>query len=209
MIINKLWINTVLSITAVLMFSSAHAALIVNYSALGDFTGFQNININGTLYNVELKEGTFDDVYGGVGGLTFTDEASAVQAGRVLASTWYDLVPRPTSSELTPDSLAYGCGTFRCFAFTAYDADSDYVYTSANGVTLDTFDPYCNNCYLLDSYANLGSTSAIYTRGGDVTNDSYSVWATYSLAPVPVPPAIWLFGSGLLGLVGVARRKKA
>ena len=28
--------------------------------------------------------------------------------------------------------------------------------------------------------------------------------ATY----VPVPPAVWLFGSGLLGLVGIARRKK-
>ena len=26
---------------------------------------------------------------------------------------------------------------------------------------------------------------------------------------VPIPPAIWLFGSGLLGLVGIARRKKA
>lgn len=28
------------------------------------------------------------------------------------------------------------------------------------------------------------------------------------LAPVPVPAAVWLFGSGLLGLVGVARNKK-
>jgi hypothetical protein len=27
------------------------------------------------------------------------------------------------------------------------------------------------------------------------------------VAPVPVPAAVWLFGSGLLGLVGVARRK--
>ncbi len=27
------------------------------------------------------------------------------------------------------------------------------------------------------------------------------------LTPVPVPAAVWLFGSGLLGLVGVARRK--
>jgi hypothetical protein len=26
---------------------------------------------------------------------------------------------------------------------------------------------------------------------------------------VPVPAAVWLFGSGLLGLVGVARKKKA
>jgi hypothetical protein len=29
------------------------------------------------------------------------------------------------------------------------------------------------------------------------------------VAAVPVPAAVWLFGSGLLGLVGIARRKKA
>jgi len=27
--------------------------------------------------------------------------------------------------------------------------------------------------------------------------------------PIPVPAAVWLFGSGLLGLVGVARRRKS
>jgi hypothetical protein len=26
--------------------------------------------------------------------------------------------------------------------------------------------------------------------------------------PVPVPAALWLFGSGLLGLIGISRRKK-
>jgi hypothetical protein len=30
-----------------------------------------------------------------------------------------------------------------------------------------------------------------------------------SISSVPVPAAVWLFGSGLLGLVGMARRKKA
>jgi hypothetical protein len=33
--------------------------------------------------------------------------------------------------------------------------------------------------------------------------------ANFSLQAVPIPPALWLFGSGLLGLVGMARRKKA
>ena len=38
---------------------------------------------------------------------------------------------------------------------------------------------------------------------GDVTGEIQGV----DLAPVPVPAAVWLFGSGLLGLVGVARRR--
>ena len=42
---------------------------------------------------------------------------------------------------------------------------------------------------------------------------STSQWDTLGLPReatiVPVPAAVWLFGSGLLGLIGVARRKKA
>ena len=34
-------------------------------------------------------------------------------------------------------------------------------------------------------------------------------YLVYKGAVVPVPAAVWLFGSGLLGLVGIARRKKA
>lgn len=36
-------------------------------------------------------------------------------------------------------------------------------------------------------------------------NYQLSLWG--STAPVPVPAALWLFGSGLVGLVGLARRK--
>lgn len=36
----------------------------------------------------------------------------------------------------------------------------------------------------------------------DLVNDT-------RLATIPVAPAVWLFGSGLLGLIGIARRKKA
>ena len=32
---------------------------------------------------------------------------------------------------------------------------------------------------------------------------------TVTVSAVPVPPAVWLFGSGLLGLVGIARRRSA
>ena len=48
------------------------------------------------------------------------------------------------------------------------------------------------------------------------TNKTYGAyaWAVHdgdvaALSSVPVPAAVWLFGSGLFGLLGFARRKKA
>ena len=42
--------------------------------------------------------------------------------------------------------------------------------------------------------------------GGSIPNPTL---VPANLTVVPVPAAVWLFGSGLLGLVGIARRKKA
>lgn len=39
--------------------------------------------------------------------------------------------------------------------------------------------------------------------------DNVTISADVEVPQVPVPAAVWLFGSGLLGLIGVARRKKA
>jgi len=49
---------------------------------------------------------------------------------------------------------------------------------------------------------------ALYNVAGSV-DTSYSQTYSLILTPttVPVPAAVWLFGSGLLGLIGVARRK--
>ena len=47
---------------------------------------------------------------------------------------------------------------------------------------------------------------------GDTSNANLGHFVTISVesvSAVPVPAAAWLFGSGLLGLVGVARLKKA
>lgn len=37
--------------------------------------------------------------------------------------------------------------------------------------------------------------------------DSVSFTSLFDVVPVPVPAAVWLFGSGLLGLIGIARRR--
>lgn len=46
-----------------------------------------------------------------------------------------------------------------------------------------------------------GWTAQWFMSGSGVTSGAHSV--------VPIPAAVWLFGSGLLGLVGVARRKRS
>ncbi len=55
-----------------------------------------------------------------------------------------------------------------------------------------------------------GFVSGNNYQGADVTwSLSASNAATYSMTvtAVPVPAAVWLFGSGLIGLIGIARRK--
>ena len=54
-----------------------------------------------------------------------------------------------------------------------------------------------------------------YMNGGNQSfadkTDNYYAWAVHSgdVSAVPVPAAVWLFGSGLIGLVSLAKRKKA
>jgi hypothetical protein len=84
---------------------------------------------------------------------------------------------------------------------------------------------------LIDNITLTRGGSVIYQEGfeaapdGLVIGDAYIVDAefgstppgglnqllisNYAPDPVPVPAAVWLFGSGLLALVGIARRKKA
>jgi hypothetical protein len=43
-----------------------------------------------------------------------------------------------------------------------------------------------------------------------ISPNSIATFATFTrVSEIPVPAAVWLFGSGLLGLIGIARRKQA
>ena len=58
-----------------------------------------------------------------------------------------------------------------------------------------------------DKTSAFGASTWLTVSGGSYTGDHWDL--NMDLTPVPVPAAVWLFGSGLIGLAGVARRKSA
>ena len=77
------------------------------------------------------------------------------------------------------------------------DTDAD----AGSEVFLVTYDSYADllsNDFSASSFSQL-NINANFSAGG----------LAATVPPVPIPPALWLFGSGLIGLAGIARRKKA
>ncbi len=110
--------------------------------------------------------------------------------------------------------------------FTALTSDTDQASCEANGGTWQTA-AFAGYAFIMradgirvveavdyDQYTDLPDLSTT-SRGtvidGVVYNmdENGNLVAISDLSAVPVPAAVWLFGSGLLGLLGVARRRKA
>ena len=84
------------------------------------------------------------------------------------------------------------------------NADDDFH----DGINFDYGD-------LMFRFSGLSYNSDIENKDFDSSNfccdfdgdDFDGTWHSASVSAVPVPAAVWLFGSGLLGLVGIERRK--
>lgn len=105
------------------------------------------------------------------------------------------------------------CPDTRTLNFDTFELTIDFQTSVGNTLSLRG---------LLETWSdgiNGGSDAVILSASSDFLNtfnadisDPYGtgVDLVYELAPaVPVPPAVWLFGSGLIGLIGIARRKQS
>jgi hypothetical protein len=77
--------------------------------------------------------------------------------------------------------------------------DTDFINGTFFGLTEGTL--------FNETFAGLDYTFDITYLGG--TGNDIVLNVISSSPVIPIPPAVWLFGSGLIGLIGVARRKKS
>lgn len=108
--------------------------------------------------------------------------------------------------EIGPD------GEIQLFVVEDEDPSDIWVATDADGDGI---------AEMIDMFASLGPFGSEATgfivdpRGGYLVNIQHpgsgndALWSITQVSAVPVPAAVWLFGSGLLGLVGIARGNRA
>jgi hypothetical protein len=142
-------------------------------------------------------------------GVTFTDgddAGSLIDEGLVTTSfgdysgtngsyvNFYNFVFNPFTSNTQLWAFSSG-GTnysFSMSTLTIFAQDANSITLKGTGIaSIDGFD----------------DTNGDYTLTLNSNGPAFS-FSSSATAVVPIPAAVWLFGSGLLGLVGIARRKK-
>jgi hypothetical protein len=197
----RLMLKNILIVSMCLFASySAHAATIVTDG--GYVTGIDDLLVNNSYYDVSFVNGSYNDVYGSATPTFWNDDMlGAYWASQAMLSLFSDSVYSDSPE------LFQGCvSTSLCQISSPFEIDDD-GRGAADGTRLSRF---TINSGWQNNWSNWTLPDA------DLDEDvDFRLWAVYSykstLPPVeavPVPAAAWLFGSALLGL-GAIKRKKA
>jgi hypothetical protein len=174
-------------------FSTVAGLTTTNYMVVGGITGGA-----GTEQAVVTSNATPVTAYSGVSGLINHIQTEAIAWNQNIPNSGFlqDTTGTTLTTPLSSQTLNGGqLITNQQFSGAVGTALGFYnITTTSNHVAHDT------------AYTNGTSTNGFFflTSNGDLT---YNI-GTSGTAPVPLPPAAWLFGSGLLGMVGIARRRR-
>jgi len=111
----------------------------------------------------------------------------------------------PLSIDFTDSSIFNFSLTFS----SAGEQETIELYDNTNTLFASVLSPNANGFFGLTSDVAIDYViirNGIFPGGG---NDRFFIDNLSADAVVPVPAAVWLFGSGLIGLIGIARRKKS
>ncbi|HEB56496.1 MAG TPA: VPLPA-CTERM sorting domain-containing protein [Gammaproteobacteria bacterium] len=194
----KMWnkiIKTGIPVVASLLFTTAANAIVV-YPALD----IQQMNGDG---------GVFSDSTG------LTMDATAITVINSDGSVVYDFTDQTfylTSDVSGSGTLSIGDGSLLTASFSNLEL-VDLSLVSPGSATFNADLIYTGGSMAANLQVGriegaINVTTGSVGLGIDFTADSLTA-KVGEVQAVPVPAAVWLFGSGLLGLVGMAKRKKA
>lgn len=127
--------------------------------------------------------------YSFVGDTGFDDGGTPILAGNIIggSGTFFDGRLGVTSIDI--EITGYDYGVF----------EPDTIIAGSSVFTLQ----------LVDGVTDFGDPSSVHGQSVDFNAGDILLSAdgNLSLQAVPVPAAVWLFGTGLLGLLGMARRR--
>ena len=167
--------------TACLLLTTAAIAATVRTNDLGDVIAVDNLDVGGTLYNVTFNRDTSLGNYGDPPVFTFNGETAVLEAVDALNGALNGEDPIPVWVAETENDRA--SRVFRV------------------GFGLDSEDGFVR----FASVDSVGMTGWDFSRFNDVGDDDAPLfWGNFQV--VPVPAALWLFGSAL-GLLGWIRRR--
>ncbi len=159
----------------------------------GLLTGATEVNVSGTLYDVNFQDGSCITVFSGcndVSDFTFNTLTAQNSAATALANQVF------TGVYDSNPGLIFGCiNTIHSCQFLTPAGLTPTQVTGSLIINhpLEAFD-------MQSGFANLITNDTTGNRS------AYAVW-TPTLQAVPAPSALLLFGTGLAGLIALSRRK--
>jgi hypothetical protein len=186
-------IKTVILISLFALSSGANAATLILDGE--ELTGATGIDVKGVLFDVSFMDGSCNSLYDGCKQSTYDFS----RGGILVMAAVFDQVL--TGVFDTNPELVRGCSsTSACFIVVPetylpdqYVSPAVYVAIGRNFSGDNALPPFFNALW----------------ADRDTTSDSSYTYAVVTLTSVPIPAAAWLFGSSLLGLAGIGKRRKA
>lgn len=182
----------------------------LNTSSLFGLTGWRMPTLspinpaNTTLDDTYAVDGTTDLGYNITAPGTAYAGSTAHELAHMFYNTLANLAYRDINDNVQPGWGLNNTGPFANLMSFFYWTDTPYWPATAN-----PNDPPPGAWTFFEDRGSVNTTTV---------NGNFHVWVVHDgdigtvidpgTNPVPVPPAVWLFGSGLLAMVGIARRRK-